>query len=177
MSAKTSWITRTAVLTALLVVLQAATAPLGFTLLTGSLVNMMLILSVMSSGPAAGMAVAALSPLCAKLFGIGPLWSLIPFIAAGNLAIVLIWHAIAGRSGQNMARQLAALMIGAAGKCIVLYFGIVQLAIPLMHLPEKQAVALSATFSLSQLATALGGGLLAMLLLPALRRATREQVI
>ena len=40
-------ITRTAVFLALLIVLQAATAPLGSTLLTGSVVNFLLITSLM----------------------------------------------------------------------------------------------------------------------------------
>ena len=91
---KAPWVTRTAAITALLVVLQAVTAPLGNTLLTGSLVNMLLIVSVMTCGLLTGISVAVVSPAVAKLIGIGPLWSLIPFIIAGNAVLVLCWHLI-----------------------------------------------------------------------------------
>ncbi len=43
---KTLWITRTAVFLALLVVMQAVTAPLGNTIVTGTLVNALLAVSV-----------------------------------------------------------------------------------------------------------------------------------
>ena len=88
------WITRTAVFIALLIVLQMATAPLGNILITGSIVNLLLIISVMTCGLASGLSVAVISPVMAKLLGIGPLWSLIPFIAAGNIVLVLLWHFI-----------------------------------------------------------------------------------
>ena len=45
---KTLWMTRTGAFIALLVVLQAATAPLGNTLVTGTLVNGLLAVSVMT---------------------------------------------------------------------------------------------------------------------------------
>lgn len=83
-------ITRTAVLIALLVVLQAALMPLNNSLITGSIVNLVLIISVMTCGLSSGLCVAAVSPVIARLFGIGPLWSLIPFIAAGNAALVVL---------------------------------------------------------------------------------------
>lgn len=91
-------ITRTAVLIALLVVLQAALMPLNNSLITGSIVNLLLIISVMTCGLSSGLCVAAVSPVIARLFGIGPLWSLIPFIAAGNAALVVLWHFIGNRS-------------------------------------------------------------------------------
>lgn len=93
-------ITRTAVFLALLIVLQAATAPLGNTLLTGSVVNFLLITSVMLCGPASGFTVAVLSPVLARFLGIGPLWALIPFIIAGNITICAVWYLVAGRGGR-----------------------------------------------------------------------------
>lgn len=79
MNKRTLWITRTAVLTAMLVVLQATTQATGNTVITGSVVNMLLIISVMACGILSGITVAVISPVMAKLIGIGPLWSLIPF--------------------------------------------------------------------------------------------------
>ena len=160
---KTAQITSTGALTALLVVLQAATAPLGNTLITGTLVNALLIVSVRSCGLWPGVFVSVLSPVMAKLVGIGPLWSLIPFIALGNTTLVLVWH-FAGKGLRNR-KYLAAvipLAAGALAKAAVLYLGIVRLAVPLLRLPQPQAAAISAMFSLPQLITALLGGILAL---------------
>ena len=60
---KTLWMTRTGAFIALLVVLQAATAPLGNTLVTGTLVNGLLAVSVMTCGVMSGAAVAVISPI------------------------------------------------------------------------------------------------------------------
>ena len=64
---KTLWITRTAVFIALLVVLQAATASLGNTIITGSVVNMLLVVSVMTCGMMSGLCVAVISPVIVQL--------------------------------------------------------------------------------------------------------------
>ena len=110
-------ITRTAVFLALLIVLQAATAPLGSTLLTGSVVNFLLITSLMLCGPASGFTVAVLSPVLARFLGIGPLWALIPFIIAGNITICAVGYLVAGRGGRAGAfRKGLAVAGGAAAK-------------------------------------------------------------
>lgn len=171
------WITRTAVFLALLIVLQAATAPLGNILVTGSIVNLLLILSVMICGFSSGLTVAVLSPVLAKFFGIGPLWSIIPFIILGNITLILIWYFIGSRAKLNrIAAYLVALVVAAALKFTVLYLGIVRLAVPvLLKLPEQQAGAVSAMFSLPQLITAAIGGAAAVAVLPLLRRALSSQ--
>lgn len=176
MNKKTLWITRTAVFTALLIVAQMATAPLGNTLVTGSLVNMILAVSVMTSGLASGLTVAAISPVCAKLIGIGPLWPLIPFIMAGNISLVLVWNYAGNRSFLNKYASYAfAVVTAAVVKFIVLYFGIVKFAIPIMlALPEKQAAAVSAIFSVPQLFTALIGGALAAAIIPVVKKAAKH---
>ncbi len=170
---KIQWITRTAILIALLIVMQLVTTPLGTTLVTGSLVNMMLIISVMTGGLASGLTVAAISPVMAKLVGIGPLWELIPFIILGNVTLVLLWHIIGNR---NMRKQyvpyIMALVVAAAAKFLVLYIGIVLIAVPaLLKLPAPQAAAVSGMFSFPQPITALIGGAIANALLPVLKKA------
>ena len=142
---KTLWITRTAIFVALLVVLQAATAALGNTIITGAVVNMLLVVSVMTCGMMSGLCVAVISPIMAKLIGIGPLWSLIPFIVAGNITLVLIWHFIGNRHwGQKYTSLIIALAAAAAAKFLALYIGIVQIAVPLLlKLPEPQAAVIS----------------------------------
>lgn len=174
---KIIWMTRTAVLLALLVALQALTKPLG-QYVTGSVVNLILILSVMLGGLWCGATVALLSPLFAFLVGIGPAFPpILPFVMLGNLALVLAWHFIAGRAsaGKLLARGVCALVAGAVFKFLVLYFGIVQLAVPLiLTLPQKQAAVLSASFSFPQLVTAAVGGAVALLVLPVLRKALQK---
>ena len=175
---KVLWITQTAMVIALLIVLQAATAPLGNTMITGSLVNLMLVIGVMVGGLASGLTVAVLSPIFAKIFGIGPLWALIPFIALGNIALVLCWHFVGKRrfTAPVIVRGMAA-MTAAVAKFLVLYVGIVQVAVPvLLQLPEKQAAMISATFSFPQLVTALIGGGLAIIVLPLLGKALKKEV-
>ena len=168
------WITRTAIFIALLIVLQAATAPLGNPLITGSIVNLLLITSVMSCGLSSGLTVAVVSPVVAKFLGIGPLWALIPFIAAGNIVLVLLWHFIGNRNidGKKYVAYIIALIAAAVAKFLVLYVGIVQIAVPIfLGLPEPQAAVISNMFSIPQLITALVGGTLAVILFPRLKKA------
>ena len=171
------WITRTAIFIALLIVLQAATAPLGNIIVTGTIVNLLLIVTVMSCGLASGLTVAAISPVMAKFLGIGPLWSLIPFIAAGNAALVLLWHFIGNRNmGHKYTAYIAALLCAAVIKFLVLYIGIVQIAIPiLLSLPQQQAAVISNMFSIPQFITALIGGAFAIVLFPRLKIVIRER--
>lgn len=167
------WITRTAILIALLVVIQVTTAGFGITLLTGSLVNLILIVSVMTCGFSCGLVVAVISPIIAKLVGIGPFWVLIPFIAVGNAVLIIVWHLVARRTfKESYSGSVVALVTGAVAKFLVLYLSIVQMMIPLLNLPEKQASAISAIFSVPQLFTALIGGVIAMLIIPIVKKAT-----
>ena len=171
------WITRTSIFIALLIVLQAATAPLGNIVITGSIVNLLLVVSVMTCGPASGLTVAVVSPIMAKFLGIGPLWSLIPFIALGNVVLVLAWHLIGNRNmGRKHVAYFIASVFAALAKFLVLYIGIVQIAVPLfLGLPEKQAAVISNMFSIPQLITALVGGVMATALFPRLRKAFGQE--
>jgi len=171
------WITRTSIFVALLVVLQAATAPLGNQIVTGSIVNLMLIISVMTCGIASGLSVAVVSPVMAKFLGIGPFWSLIPFIAAGNIVLVILWHLIGNRNwGRKHIACVVALITAAIAKFLVIYIGIVKIAVPVfLGLPEPQAAVISNMFSIPQLINPLIGGISASILLPILRKTIRER--
>ncbi|MDR0937664.1 MAG: hypothetical protein LBM98_13395 [Oscillospiraceae bacterium] len=165
-------ITRAAVLLALLIVWQYVTAPLKLTLLTGSGVNFLLIICVLTSGTAPGLCMALISPVLAKLLNIGPMWELIPFIALGNVTLALVWRLIAGeaRAVRAVWKPFVAAILGALVKFAVLFFGIVKIAVPLvLKLPEPQAGAISGTFSVPQLFSALIGGALAIAALPLLK--------
>ena len=113
MKNKILWITRTAACLALLIVLQMTTAPLGNKLVTGSLVNFMLIVSVMVCGLASGVTVAVISPVMASILGVGPHFALIPFIALGNVTLAVIWYFVSHfktglRHGEYAARVITA---------------------------------------------------------------------
>ena len=165
------WTTRTAVLLALLIALQAVTKPLG-QLVTGSCVNLVLGVAALFGGVWCGAAVALLSPLFAFLLGVGPAFpQLVPMIAAGNTVFVLLLHLL----GQHAAeKRWLAVILSAGGKFLSLYLLIVKLTLPLLGLPEKQSAMLSASFAWPQLLTALIGGALAVLLCPVLKKALRD---
>ena len=101
------------------------------------------------------------------------LWSLIPFIIAGNIALILTWHFIGNRHwGHKHTAQMIALVVAAIGKFLILYIGVAQIAVPLLlRLPKPQASVISNMFSIPQLLTALLGGGVALLVLSPLKKA------
>ena len=173
-SNKVLWITRTAIMIALLIVLQAATAPLGNQFITGSIVNCILFVSVMMFGLPSGLAVSILSPFFASLFGIGPAFPIIiPFIGMGNGALVLVWHLIAG-SKDNIIHRATGIIAAAIAKFAVLYIGIVMFVAPLiLELPPQAPIYLM--FSFPQLITALIGGGIAFAIYAPLKKAIGER--
>ena len=150
---------------------------LGNQIVTGSVVNLILIISVMICGLSTGITVAIISPIMAKLFGIGPLWSLIPFIAVGNAILVTLWHFVGNLKMRNKhIANISALIAAAAAKAAFLYIGIVRIAIPyILELPEQQAKAISSIFSVSQLITASIGGVCAALILATLKKGVKPE--
>ena len=67
-------------------------------------------------------------------------------------------------------------MAAAITKFMVLYLGIVKLAVPfLLGLPEKQAAVISGMFSFPQLITALIGGAIATMIVPILQRYLKKR--
>ena len=79
MRQKTLWITQTAALLALLIILQLATRSAG-QLVTGSCVNAVLALAALIAGLSSGLTVAVLSPFLAFALGVGP--KLLPIVPA-----------------------------------------------------------------------------------------------
>lgn len=171
MSKKTLFITRTAAMLALLIVLQAATKNLG-QFVTGSCVNAVLAAATLLGGFASGLIVAVVSPFLAFLLGIGPkLIEVVPAIAIGNLALVLILWAIKGDGALNRVIKWIAASVG---KFLVLYLLVIQLLCRVMTLPEKMIATFSTMFSWPQLVTALIGSGIMLLILPILQKAIRK---
>ena len=165
------WITETAVMTALLIILQTVTKAAG-QYVTGSCVNAVLAVSVLAAGVWSGVVVALVSPFFAFLLGIGPqLLPIVPSIAVGNLVFVLL---LAGGRDVPLWRSGAACLAAAAAKFGVLYLLVVKLLCTLLPLKEPQIAAFTIMFSYPQLATALIGGGIGLLLSPMLRRALKR---
>jgi hypothetical protein len=175
-TSKVFWVTRTGVLIAMLIGWQAVSSVAGNQLITGSGVNFILIISVMMSGLPSGIIVAAVSPVMARFFGIGPAFAaLIPFTITGNVVLVLLWHYIAAAQTYRRYTYIAAVLAAAVAKFTVLYFGVAKLAIPIiLKLPEKQAAIMTSMFSLPQLITAATGGILAAMVLQIIIKAVKR---
>ncbi len=177
MNKKILIITRTALLLALLVGLQFLTKSFG-QLVTGSCVNMVLAVAALTVGMGSGVAVALVSPVLAFLLGIAPQILTVPAIMAGNTVFVVLLALIAGGDKKPLQR-IAGWLAAAAAKCAVLYLLVRWvlcglLAAPLLAagaLKPPMLEALPAAFGLVQLATALIGGALALLVAAALRKA------
>ena len=174
---KALWITRTGVLIALLITLQWATAgtqAFAGQFITGSCVNCVLAIAALLGGLWSGILVAILSPFCAFLLGVGPaLLQIVPCIAVGNAVFVIALHFLRGTKAWC---QAAGLMAAAVLKFATLYVAVVKVFIPLMGtaLAQKQVAMFTAMFSWPQLATALIGGTVALLLLPVLKKAIKR---
>lgn len=181
MKKKILWITETAVMLALLVTLQAVTKPMG-QWVTGSFVNAVLAVTVLVAGLSSGLTVAVISPVLAYLLGIAPQVLTVPAIMVGNSVYVIAWYFISGKDRRRVERLIAAWVSAAAAKFAVLYAlvnwvicGVLSkslLSAGLLKPPMLKA--LPAAFSMTQLATALIGGAVAMLIVPVLRKALRK---
>jgi len=174
------WITRTGVLTALLIALQWATSftqPFAGQYITGSCVNGVLAVAALLFGLWSGIAVAVISPFCAFLLGIGPkLIQIVPGVALGNAVLVVLLYLLVGRNRQPLWRQLAGSAGAALGKFLALYLVVVRGIVPAMAdgLKAPQIAAFSAMFSWPQLVTAVIGTGLALALLPTLRKGIQK---
>ena len=172
---KILWITRTAVMVALLITLQWATSSLG-QFVTGSCVNAVLVVATLTAGIWSGVAVALLSPFCAFLLGIGPkLIQIVPAIALGNVVLVLLAVWLLCGKALPWWRKVPGVAVSAIAKFLVLYLAVVQVIIPLMGeaLKQKQVETFTAMFSWPQLVTALIGTTGAVLITPAIRKAMK----
>ena len=186
MNKKLRWITETAMMLALLITLQwvGCFIPEQLTkqLVTGSLVNCVLAVTVLVAGLSSGITVALISPIMAFVLNIAPQILTVPAIMVGNTAFVLLLYFIAGKDSKKIFRQIVAWITAAVVKFGLLY-GIVAGLICGVFAPallaagslkEPMLKALPATFSWPQLVTALIGGAVAMLIVPVLRKALRK---
>ena len=150
--------------------------PAGFTvvgpftgkqLLTGSLVNCVLFVFTGAVGLWSGVIIGLLSSLLAYLLGIGPILPVVPVVACGNALLCVIFALLRRKLPDWLTVVIAAVL-----KCAFLWL-LVPAVIKAVGVPDKQVAALSIMFSWPQAITALIGGLLAILILPRLKKANQ----
>ena len=171
MKNKTLWLVRTALLIALLIVLQATTASLG-QFVTGSCVNAVLAVAVLTCGIASGLTVALISPFMAFLLGIGPaLIYIVPAIAVGNSVFVLLLHLL---YKEKLWQKALSLVLSATAKFAALYLLVSVLLCNVLPLKPMQITKFQAMFSWPQLVTALIGGAVALTIVPVIQKAIKK---
>ena len=186
MSKKIRWITRTALMLALLVSLQALTKSAG-QLVTGSCVNGVLAVAALVCGLGCSLTVAIISPVLAFLLGIAPNVVTVLPIMLGNACYVLVLHAFLGKDMKPFWKQPVALASAAALKFGVLYLLVVQLICGVaadallgkklgqtVILEQPMLKMLPTMFTWPQLFTALIGGAAALVIAPILRKAIKK---
>lgn len=178
MNKRIRWITETAIMLALLIVLQAVTKSAG-QIVTGSCVNAVLAMTVLIAGMSSGITVALISPVMAFLLGIAPQLVTVPAIMVGNTVYVILLKLIAGPAGADYLRRIAAWLVAAAAKFAVLWLLVVKIICGLASAPLLESGLLKAPmleklpamFAWPQLITALIGGAIALLIVPLVRKA------
>lgn len=150
------WLTRTAILLALTVVVQMFGWP---QLVTGPLVNAMLLLACIFVSPSSAVIIGLTTPLVAFSRGIlaPPLAPMIPFIMLGNAVFVVLFSLLRRRSSWG---EIMGILAGAVAK-----FAVLALAVQfLTKLPPLVAKAMQ----WPQLLTAIIGGAVALAVAKAL---------
>ena len=173
----TKWISYTAMGVALVVVAQflgsripsIATIFGPFSvqqLITGTLVNCILLVFTARSGVTSGAVIGVLSSVLAAAFGISQI-VVTPMVAVGNALLCIVYGLLARRPSWH----IPAMIIGAVVKCAFLWLT-VPMVLAAAGLPEKQTAMLSIMFSWPQGVTALCGGLLCWPIIARLKKVT-----
>ena len=191
MSKKIRWITETAVMLALLISLQwvGSFVPDQMTkqLITGTMVNCVLAVTALVAGLSSGIAVALISPVCAFLFGIAPNFITVLPIMIGNCCYVALLSLIIGKARKFGWQQPVALASAAIVKFGVLYLLVVKVICGVASgsllgkkigetvlLAPPMLKMLPTMFAWPQLITALTGGIIALAIVPVLRKALHK---
>ena len=135
-------------------------------LITGTLVNCILLVFTARSGVTSGAVIGVLSSVLAAAFGISQI-VVTPMVAVGNALLCIVYGMLARRPSWH----IPAMIIGAVVKCAFLWLT-VPMVLAAAGLPEKQTAMLSIMFSWPQGVTALCGGLLSWPIIARLKKVT-----
>lgn len=165
-------LTQTALMLAVLISWQFLSKSFG-QLVTGSGVNLILLVSVFVVGLTGGLVVAGISPFVAFAFGIGPVFiQVVFFVAVGNMLLVGLANLICRKhifktTLKDIGMNIVGLGIGSLAKFGFFYVGLVSFALPLIpNIKAPQIQALTLVFTWPQLITAFVGSVLAVIALP-----------
>ncbi|MCK8824191.1 ECF transporter S component [Fuchsiella alkaliacetigena] len=150
---KVTFLTRTAILLALALVIQLGSFPQP---VTGPLINTILYLATLLVNIWSGVAIGLFTPIVAFIQGIlpPPLAPMIPFIALSNGVLAVVFGLI---SKQN---KIVGIIVASLSKYLILAAAVTFI----VEVPEQ----IARMMSLPQLITALAGGVIAMLVYRAL---------
>ena len=157
MNPKVRNMTRIGILLALTLAIQMMGLP---QLVTGTAINAMLLIAAMVVGMIPAAMIGCVTPLVALMVGIikPVMMPVVPFIMIANGVLVIAF------SYFKTKNQYGALIVGAFAKFLVLW-GAVQWVLIGM-LPDKVFEKVAVTFGITQLFTALGGGIIALAVMP-----------
>jgi len=172
MNTNSKKLVRSALLLALAIVIQAigSRIPQVSQLFVGSVVNAVLIISVMICGTVWGCMIGGLTPLLAWLIGQlpAPMGPFVPFIMLGNIILVLIFGIL---YNDSKVRQIAGIILGALLKFAFLYLSASKLvALFKLSIPKPITQKLVIMMGIPQLITALIGGFIALVLFDVLNK-------
>lgn len=182
---KVLWVTQTAMLIALIVLSQLlvnvippiVVGPFQLSqLVTGSLVNLVLIVGAYVAGLSSAGTAALISPILAAFLGNipGKLPQMVPVVMVGNLVIVFIlWLCFRASRGLGKGSAVVLTIVGVAAgaflKAGVMWGATEKIIVPMLHVAPALEKKLVAVVSVSQVVTAAIGGVIALLVMPALR--------
>ncbi|MDR1392194.1 MAG: hypothetical protein LBJ09_03280 [Clostridiales bacterium] len=166
------FVSRISIFISILVAVQQFTYKFRNFLLTGSLVNFILVMSFLTSGLLVAEIVGACSPFLAKIFGMGPNFIVLPFISLGNIIFIYLVNL---SKKFNLSKKLIKIIffcvLCSLAKAGFFYFFIIKAFVPLfVKVLPKESKMISSMFSFNQLITALIGSLLAFLVSERLKK-------
>lgn len=159
---KTLLIARIGVMLALTLALQYITGLAGIQLLTGSVVNMMLLVATMLTGAVGGVVIGLFTPYVGFLLGLSSNVVLTPFIGVSNAIYIFLFALLLKLLGGNYGemssvwKEAVGVLVGGFVKFLFLYFVTYKLLLPLVM--ETVPAALAVTFGITQFFTASIGG-------------------
>lgn len=164
-SVNTKTITLTGVLLAICIIFQffKGISPL----ISGPVVNAIIIIATAAVGLWSGTAIALLSPIVAYILGATPILQIIPLmipvIMAGNW--IMVGATALYKKNDDVLRGVATLIVGAVCKAAFLWIMVAFVMLPIFgkNIPTPQQIAMKTMFSTVQLITALIGILIALL--------------
>lgn len=183
-NSNTNWLVKTAAGIALIIIAQligkmipsiaVIFGPFSVSqLITGSLVNFILLSMTILVDAKSGVTVGILSSVFATILGIGPIFPIItPAIALANAVIVVVFALIYKKENKKII--YLALVAAALAK-----FAFLSVTVPFLlnYIPDikaPQVKMLTVMFSWPQLITAVCGGILAIICYPLIKKGTEQ---